>query len=604
MLSRRNKYALILISMILVFGVIVALWRWGKPRKPAEIPLGNYSYTIEYAQYRIPKVMEKKHLPSFAVVLIDDQDTIWQETFGVANLEANTPAELDTVYRLWSVAKVFTAFETLRLVEDGLVDLDTPITKYIPNFSIQSRFPYSEPITIRSLLTHRSGLPRNGCHWVELTPHVLADLAASLKDCYQTYPVGYRYKYSNMGFALLGYLIEEMRGERFPDYLRDEMLLPIGMDNSAFLRSYLPAHSEIAPGYEFYKENYYPYNQGDDKSIPSGNLYATIEDMGEFVKFIFRDGEANGTQLLDPTTLRTMFVEQAANVRDPQPMGLGWKTSRVLGSELLVWHDGGPSDGTGALVAFLPERKLGVVLIANSTTFGGDVSVPLAVEILELMLDAKYSLILPPEESQATVEIDRAILEEYVGKYIVFGEVMEVYLQGDQLKGSIQGFSFNLDPLTETVFTPHNWLADIGLASLLGAPIDLRLLKIEFMPGDEISTDVMIIQLGEFSYEICPEYPDTREVPPLWEKLTGDYDLVAHLPTGLPGADVLGQTSIWVEDGILRMAGFVGPILPISDTEIIILSGSFAGETMVFEPETGNIYHQNIVYKRTISQNR
>ncbi len=600
MLTRKIKILLIVIMIAVVCGVIFILWPGTEPRKPAKIPIGDYSYTIEYAEYRIQQVMEQKHLPSFAVALIDDQDTIWLETFGVANLETNTPAKTDTVYRLWSVAKAFTAVETLRLVEDGLVDLDVPITEYIPDFAIQSRFPDSEPITIRSILTHRSGLPRNGCHWVNFTPNVLADLAASLKDCYQTYPVGYRYKYSNVGFALLGYLIEEMRGELFPNYLRDELLLPIGMDNSAFLHSHLPANSELALGYEFYEGKYYPYNQGDDKSIPSGNLYGTVEDMGKFVKFILRQGEVNGAQLIDPATLKAMFVEQDSTARDPQPMGLGWKTTRVLGSELLIWHDGGPSDGTGALLAFLPERKLGVVLIANGTTFDGSVSTQFAVEILELMLETKYGLAPPPQEPPATVKIERVTLEDYVGKYIAFSEVLDVYLQGDQLKGSIQGFAFNLDPTGETIFQPQHWLADIGLASLLGAPVDLRLLKIEFMAGDEISSDAMIIDLGGFGYEICPEYPGISETPPLWEALAGDYDLIARLPSGITGTDVLGQTSIWVEDGALRMAGFVGPMLPISETEIIILSGSFAGETMVYDPEMGNIYHQNIVYTRTI----
>ena len=164
-------------------------------------------------------------------------------------------------------------------------------------------------------------------------------------------------------------------------------------------------------------------------------------------------------------------------------MGLGWKTTRVLGSERLVWHDGGPDDGTGALVAFLPERKLGVVLIANATTFDGSVSTLLAVDILGLMLETKFGIDPSPEEIPVTVDIEHSIQEGYAGKYIAFGEVMEVYLQGDQLKGSIQGFSFNLDPLTETTFRPRHWLADIGLTTLLGFPIDLRQLKIEFMVG-------------------------------------------------------------------------------------------------------------------------
>lgn len=596
MVARRKKIVLIAITAILFIAVVSGLWQGGKPRKPGEIPLGDYSYTLEYAGYRISQVMEQKHLPGFAVALIDDQDAIWQKTFGLANIEKDQPVRSDTVFRLWSVAKAFTAIETLRLVEDGLVDLDTPITAYIPDFELQSRFPDSGPITIRSILTNRSGLPRNGCHWIDLNPNVLFDLVASLKDCYQVYPVGYRYKYSNAGFNLLGYLIEEMRGEPFPDYLRDELFLPIGMDNTAFLRMHLPAQADVAPGYEFYEGEYYPYEQGDITNVASGNLYGTLDDLTKFVQFVFREGEANGVQLMAPETLRKMFVEQASSARDPHSMGLGWNTNRVLSSELLVWHDGGSSDGTSSLVAYLPERKLGVVLIANGTTFDGSVSVPLAVEFLGLMLETKYGVIRPQEEPLETVEIARTELENYVGKFIVFGEVMDVYLDGDQLKGSVYGFSFNLDPLGETLFQPRNWLADIGLASLLGAPVDLRQLKVEFMAGDEISGDYLILHLGEIGHEICPKYPDIDGIPPLWDALAGDYDLYPRLPSGLPGTENLGHTSILVEDGVLRMGGSVGPVLPISETRMVILSGPFVGETMVYDPETGFIYHQNIVY--------
>jgi CubicO group peptidase (beta-lactamase class C family) len=600
-MSSRGKILFVAITTIVALGVVFIVWSGRKPRKPATIPPGDYSDTIEFAAHRIPQVMKQKHLPSVAVAFIDDQDTIWQETFGMANLEKNQPAEADTIYRLWSVAKAFTALETMRLVQDGLVDLDAPITEYIPGFTLQSRFPDSTPITIRSILTHRSGLPHNGCQWVEFNPNVLADLVTSLGDCYQTSPVGYGYKYSNIGFDLLGYLVEEMRGKPYHEHLRDELLRPIGMDNSAFMRMHLPAQADVAPGYEFYEGEYYPNVQGDITSVPSGNLYATIEDMGKFVKFIFRDGEANGVQLIDSTILKTMYIEQASNVQDPRSMGLGWKTVRVLGSELLVWHDGGPYEGTGALVAFLPERKLGVVLIANGITFEGGISVPLAVEFLELMLETKYGLVAPPEKPQAGVEIGRDILADYVGKYVVFGEVLEVTLQGKQLKGRIQGFGFNLNPLSETAFQPQHWLADIGLASLLGAPVDLRQLKIEFKPGNEISGDYLVVHLGGIGYELCPEYPYFSEIPQLWEELAGDYNLLARLPSGFPGTEVLGQTRIWEADGVLRMAGYVGPILPISETEIVILSGSFSGETMGYDPETGNIYHQKIVYERGIS---
>ena len=598
MLSRRNKVILITMPTILIIVLISILWLGKSPKKPTDIPLGDYSYTNKYAEQKIKWVMKQYHLPSVAVILIDDQDTIWQETFGTANLEGDSRAASDTVYKLWSIAKVFTAIETMRLVEDGLVDLDAPITEYLPDFSIQSRFLDSEPITIRSILTHRSGMPRNECHWIDFSKDALAGLAASLEDCHQAFPAGYRYKYSNMGFDLLGYLIQEMRGGLFPDYMRENLLLPIGMDNSAFLRAQVPANLELAFGYEYYKGEYYPYEQSDITSFPSGNLYSTIEDMSQFVKFIFRGGEVNGEQIISPEIFEAMFADQFSNARDPQPMGLGWKTAYVLGSERMVWHDGGPDDGVGALVALLPKRKLGVILIANGTNFEGSVSVPIALDMLEVLLKTKYGVHIPQENTQEAVELDPALLKKYVGKYAAFGNVLEVFLRENQLKGRFQGITFNLVPSSETTFQLKHWLADLGLADLLRVPIDLRQMRIEFMVGDETGDDVMIINFGNIFFEVCPRYPHLDVIPFLWGDLTGEYDLVARLPSGAVGTDVLGETSIQAEDGVLQMAGLVGPILPIKETEIIILSGPFAGETMDIEPGTGNIYHQSIMFQQ------
>jgi len=102
----RKKFILLTISTILVFVLIFIVWQGKPPKKPTEIDLGEYSYTIEYTQQKIRWAMKQYHLPSVAVILIDDQDTIWQETFGTANFEENSPAESDTVYKLWSLAKV------------------------------------------------------------------------------------------------------------------------------------------------------------------------------------------------------------------------------------------------------------------------------------------------------------------------------------------------------------------------------------------------------------------------------------------------------------------------------------------------------------------
>ena len=604
-MNRKRKQILRVLALILLLLLaIVSFWSWGRaaPKKPDPIPPGDYSYTVDYAEHRIHQLMKQHHLPSVAVALIDDQDTVWQEEFGWANVEKEMPSTADTVYKLWSVSKVFTAIETMRLVEEGLVDLDAPITDYLPDFSIQSRFPDSEPITIRSILAHHSGLPRNECHSLMSRPgdyDVLGEMVESLKNCHMAFPVGYRYKYINIGPDMLGYIIQELRGESFARYMEENLLARIGMENSAFLSAGIPAQKDVALGYEYYKGEYYPLEQGDITSLPSGNLYSTLEDMSAFARFVFRDGEANGEQIINPETLMLMFEDQFGSQRDPQPMGLGWKTDRVLGSELLVWHDGGPGEGIGSLVALLPERKLGVVLFANEISFEGRISVPLATEILELMLETKYGVIPPKDETPEPIDIDRSLLDDYEGKYIAFGQVMDVFLRGDRLKGSIQGMTFDLVPVDQTKFLLSHWLLNLGLADLLQLPMDLRELEIEFLVGDATEEDMMIINIGGISYEICPRYPEFTDIPALWEELTGEYELVVRLSSGNAGNEIIGRDEIVIEDGVLEMPGVVGPLKPINETEIIILSGPFAGETMVYEPGTGYIYHQWVVYKPT-----
>ncbi len=118
------------------------------------------------------------------------------------------------------------------------------------------------------------------------------------------------------------------------------------------------------------------------------------------------------------------------------------------------------------------------------------------------------------------------------------------------------------------------------------------------MAVDEISADYLILHLGGIGYEICPEYPLIGEISPLWQNIAGDYDLVARLTSGAPDTQVIGQSRIWVEEGVLQMGGVVGPILPVSETEIIILSGPFVGETMEYDSGTSNIYHHRIVFIR------
>jgi len=129
------------------------------PHRPDPIPLGDTTYTIEYLDWRIQALMDDEELPGLAIALVVDQEVVWQRAYGDA--EDGVPATVDTVWRVGSLTKLFTAIEVMRLVDDGLVDLDEPLDTFLPGFSVRTREEEPPPITLRSMLSHRSGLPRN-----------------------------------------------------------------------------------------------------------------------------------------------------------------------------------------------------------------------------------------------------------------------------------------------------------------------------------------------------------------------------------------------------------------------------------------------------------
>jgi CubicO group peptidase (beta-lactamase class C family) len=356
--KRKALFFATIISIIAITLVVIPY----PPIKPMKIPIDDYTYAIEYTKYESNKLQRKHNLPSFGVSLLDGDEIVHQNVVGMSNLEENIESNLQTVFKAGSIAKLFTAIEIMRLYEEGLVDLDAPIETYLPDFSINTRFNDSAPITIRNILAHRSGLPRNGniplWAWDNNT-YILRDLVASLEESYVAYPANYRFKYSNIGYNVLGRIIEVIRGEWFAFYMRDSLLSPIGMNSSSFLSQDIIDRSRIAVGY--YKDNKdnIPYNQYDIITLASGNLYTTLEDMNAFARFIFNKGNVNGQQIINATTLSLMFQSQYSKFSDPQQIGSGFflDNFQLPENEQIVFH-AGTNQGTCSIIALIPEKQL------------------------------------------------------------------------------------------------------------------------------------------------------------------------------------------------------------------------------------------------------
>jgi len=552
------------------------------------------SETITSLDKAMKKLMRKHHLPAFAMTIIEGDRTLFESVKGYVDLEKQVAATRNSIFKIYSVSKVFTALEIFREMEEGLIDLEDPLTQHLPHFSIRSRFPEGDPVTVKTLLAHRSGLPRNDCLTCppgEQDPYSLHKFDWCSADCFLAYPVGKRYKYSNLGYNLLGRIVEENRETGFEEYMKKHLLTDLGMNNSAFRASDLESGARVARGYEYYKRTYYPLYQNDVKNVPSGNLYSSLEDLSVFLQAILKNQVFS-----QENTLEQMCKDHFSTEWDPETMGLGWKTTQLEGGELLIWHDGGPDDGVGALVAAVPDQNLAIAMIANSTSFGGNISVLFAKEILQQLLEEKGQLERKQTKSEEDIYLPEKALQSFEGLYIAFGMPMKVQARKKLLKAKIGGMNLTLIPVQEREFRVSHWMDKIGLTKIIRPPVDFDKLRVLFPPDSTHPPPFTIISLDDISYEICPRYPVQDELSERWDHLLGDYDLAWRLPDNQRGSLSGSSYSISMEKGVLRMSGPFGPILPLDDNYFRLMAMPFAGETMEYDPETGIIVHQNAIY--------
>ncbi|MGD9328205.1 MAG: serine hydrolase domain-containing protein, partial [Cyclobacteriaceae bacterium] len=142
---------------------------------------------VKYLEKSVDKLVKKHHLPSLAIVLVEGETIIYKSARGMADIDKQVVLTEDTYFKVWSIAKVFTALEIFREFEEGLLDIDRPITDYLPGFKINNIYNEEGIITIRNILAHRSGLPRNECVLLKGSPNAkrsLEKFELACHDCY------------------------------------------------------------------------------------------------------------------------------------------------------------------------------------------------------------------------------------------------------------------------------------------------------------------------------------------------------------------------------------------------------------------------------------
>lgn len=423
-------------------------------RPPAEPVLqGDFSHMTRSMNALLLNALKRSSVPGAAVVVVNERGVVWAQPFGVTDTHSRTPISMDTCFRVGSVSKLFTATEVMRRVGRGEIDLDAPLATQLPGFGMQSRFEPAKPITVRALLSHHAGLPANHLRGMwEPEPDSLAQLQTALRHEPLIASPQTRYVYSNLGYAMLGRLIEERSRMPFATAIRQELLQPAGMTHTTFeRRASMPAH--CAAGHRKGR----PVQPSGLRDEPAGAMLASAADMANFLQLVLANGQANGRQLISAEALQSMFRPQFEGLPLDfgHRIGLGWMLSgvEVAGAGPIAWH-AGQYPGYHAAVVMSRSDKLAALVLTNGEE-GRSFALQTAAKALELALEVQTGRAAPPRPDTKLVLRTDATADELAplaGDYAVLGSNTAIKLKKNRLTLEIFDSQLDLVPTNDGRF--------------------------------------------------------------------------------------------------------------------------------------------------------
>jgi serine beta-lactamase-like protein LACTB len=376
----------------------------------------TYRPAIEKLTALIEHEVKDKQLPALSVALVDDQRVVWAKGFGFQDKDKKVPATERTVYRVGSVSKLFTDVAVMQLVEKGQLDLDAPVTAYLPDFKPVVK-PEHKPITLRMLMAHRSGLIREPPvgNYFDPTGPTLEQTVASLNGIPLVYPPGERIKYSNAAIGVVGAVVQKVSGKPFEDAVEAAVLKPLGMAASSF-RPTPVVKKDLADAVMWtYHGREFPAPTFELGMAPAGCMYSTVTDLAKFATYLFAGGKAGDARLLKQETIDQMFAPQFAKPDAKDGFGIGFHVGELDG--LKEVSHGGAIYGFATTWSILPSEKLAVIVVCSRDVANAVVG-HVSNAAFRMMLAAKAGKPLPdvPRTEPLTVEEARGLAGRYAAK--------------------------------------------------------------------------------------------------------------------------------------------------------------------------------------------
>jgi CubicO group peptidase (beta-lactamase class C family) len=342
-------------------------------------PLVAYAEIDQY----VAQQMRQLHLPAAALAIVEDGRIVHTRGFGRLHGDGvPTAPTAQTPFFIGSLTKSFTALAVMQLAEGGKIELDAPVTRYLPWFAVAD--PRAGPqITVRHLLHQTSGLPpiagETPLADFDQSPGATERQARALGTCPLAHRPGAAFTYSNMNYNLLGLVVAAVSGEPYADYLQRHICAPLEMRHT-YVDKTAAARNGLAGGHQLWfwqpRAADLPVPRG---SLPSGQLISCAEDMAHYLMALLNGGRYGEARILSPEGCEQLrqgavpFRQWGLALGD---YGMGWFAGTV-GATQVAWHTGNVPDYS-AYMALLPQRHCGAVLLANA---GHHMMVPVCGEL-------------------------------------------------------------------------------------------------------------------------------------------------------------------------------------------------------------------------------
>jgi CubicO group peptidase (beta-lactamase class C family) len=390
----------------------------------------DYSAALAAIEKAIDDRRKELGIPGISLAIVKDDKVIYLKGLGVKDFERKLPVTPDTRFAIGSATKAFTAMLAVTSADEGKLSLDDSPKKFLPYFTLRDADAAAK-ITIRDLLAHRSGLNRTDLAMVTgvLNREELIKVAGIAKP---TAKLGEKFQYQNVMYMAAGEAVAKAQNSTWEKLIASKILKPLGMTESDTSAEEMQKSRDYSLGYEYNASTILTRQLPQrplDAAAPAGAINSSARDMAQWVRFMLGDGTFNGRRLVSQKGLQEVTTKQI-NIAGAVDYGLGWFLRQWNGHKVV--EHGGSIDGFNSQVAFMPDQKLGFVLLTNVTAS------PLGAFAMNTIWK---KLVGDPKANETTALAPAADPKQEVGKYLLAaaGVNFDVSLKDDKLVLTVPG---------------------------------------------------------------------------------------------------------------------------------------------------------------------